>query len=107
MNCSGLSPAECSMANDQYMLLQNFQGLPATQSGQNALNADLAAVVGIYNDATVAQRAQAVKNSQSVVSSWNGNADSYNPTAQYNVWQQISSRSQILSSLGALGSTNR
>ena len=101
VNCSGLSPAECSMANDQYMLLQNFQALPTTPAGQNALKADLAAVVGIYNDATVAQRAQAVQNSQSVVSSWNGNADSYNPTAQYNVWQQISSRSQILSSLGA------
>ncbi|MFN4018642.1 MAG: autotransporter domain-containing protein [Reyranella sp.] len=101
VDCTALLPTECSMANDQYMLLQKFQELPGTQSGQNALKADLAAVVSIYNDATVAQRAQAVQNSQSVVSSWNGNADSYNPTAQYNVWQQISSGSRILSSLGA------
>ncbi len=101
VNCSGLSVTQCNMANDQYTLLQNFQGLPATQAGQHALKADLATVVSIYNNATPAQRAQAVQNSQSVVSSWNGNADSYNPTAQYNVWQQISSGSQILSSLGS------
>ena len=101
VNCTGLSLTQCNMANGQYTLLQNFQGLPTTQAGQNALNADLATVVSIYNNATLAQRAQAVQNSQSVVSSWNGNIDSYNPTAQYNVWQQISSGSQILSSLGA------
>jgi len=85
VNCTGLSVTQCNMANDQYTLLQNFQGLPTTQAGQSVLKADLATVVSIYNNATPAQRAQAAQNSQSVVSSWNGNVDSYNPAAQYNV----------------------
>ena len=101
VNCAGLSATPCDMATSQYSLLQAFQGLPSSQAGQNALQTDLSTVVSIYNNATVAQRAQAVQNSNDVVASYNGNINSYNPTAQYNVWQQISSSSQILSTLGA------
>jgi autotransporter-associated beta strand protein len=101
VDCSGLSATQCSMANDQYGLLQTFQALPSSQAGREVLKADLAAVTAIYNNASGAQRAQAVQNSSSVLPSWNHNVTSFNPTAQYNVWEQISSRSQLLSTLGA------
>ncbi|MCF8531422.1 MAG: autotransporter domain-containing protein [Reyranella sp.] len=97
--CSGLTATQCTQATGQYQILQSFQALPTTPAGQNALQADLSTVVGIYQNATLAQRNQAVLNSDDVTYTTNHVADSYNPTAQFNVWQQISSTSQILPTL--------
>lgn len=76
-------------------MLQSLQSLPSTAAGQAALSADLAAVVAIYAVATAAQRAQAVQNALGVVYS-----GSYEPVAQFNIWQETTPGSQIASTLG-------
>lgn len=100
VDCTGATPTQCAQANGQYQLLQYFQALPDTAAGRTVLDADLANVVGIYQNATSAQRDQAILNSEAVVYVSNGVENSYLPLAQYNMWQQISATSQILPTLG-------
>lgn len=92
VNCSGLTAAQCTQATGQYQVLQSFQSLPNTSAGQNAMQAELDAVVSIYQNATVAQRNQAAANSLGVFTV--GDAQ-----PQYNLWNQISSSSLILPTL--------
>lgn len=94
VNCSGLPAAQCTQATGQYQILQSFQSLPNTSAGPNVFSSDLAAVVNIYLNATVGQRNQAAANSLGVFTS--GDAQ-----PQYNLWNQISPSSPILSTLQA------
>src|SRR5215208_2443165 len=91
-NCGavGLSGSACTQGTQQYQLLQQFQSLPDSPAGMSVMQGDMAAVTNIYLNATVAQRNQAATNF---------NLDGYNPA--FNVWNQVSPSSQILSTLQA------
>jgi autotransporter-associated beta strand protein len=77
-NCSQPG-TNCALAQDQYQYLQSFANLPNTAAGQALLNNSLSTLVGIYQNATTAQRNQAALN-----------ALSDSPYVQAHIWGMIS-----------------
>jgi autotransporter-associated beta strand protein len=92
LSCDG-SAAHCNRVADQYDILKSFQSLPNPSTGPNVFTRDLATVTDIYLNATVGQRNQAADNASGVFKAGDGEP-------QYNLWNQISSTSQILPTLG-------
>ncbi len=89
-NSLNLDPAsqQCAQYQGQYGVLATF-ATPAYSTPNNSImTSDLSIVEGIYGNATVGQRNQAA-------------ANYYLSNSQYNVWNQISPSSQILSTLTA------
>jgi autotransporter-associated beta strand protein len=78
VNCS-VSGVNCTLARDQYPILQSFANLPSTAAGQALLNNTLSTVINIYQNATTAQRNQA-----------SVNANTETSQLQYHMWGMIS-----------------
>ena len=92
-NCGAVRPAAARLARkapSSISFFSNSSPCPISSAGMSVMQGDMAAVTNIYLNATVAQRNQAATNY---------NLDGYNPA--FNVFNQVSPSSQILSTLQA------